>query len=62
MTIDEAIKALQQDLDDPGTVDYNWRAKAQELGIEALKAILLAREGNYAAFKLPLPGETKEVK
>ena len=39
MTIDEAIKALRQDLDDPGSVDYDWRAKAQELGIEALKRI-----------------------
>jgi len=31
-----------------------------QLGIEALRVIPRAREGDYASFKLPLPGETEE--
>ncbi len=62
MTLDEAIQILEDiPLQKPqylGKVSMG----AIKLGIEALKAILEAREGNYASFKLLLPGETKEGK
>ncbi len=60
MTIDEAIDRLQRDLEDPGSVDYNDRAKAQQLGIEALKLVMKDRDGSYHLLPLLLPGETKE--
>lgn len=40
-------KALDKDMKD-----------AFNLGIEAIKAVQKAREGDYASFKFPLPGET----
>ena len=57
MLIDKAIEILEDLL----TSDPQWppddRIDAVKLGIEALRAIPKAREGNYAAFKRPLPGE-----
>lgn len=60
MTIDEAIKGLRDEVieaEDEGALRVVAYLK---LGIEALRVILKAREGNYASFKLPLPGETEK--
>ena len=60
MKIEEAIRLLQKDLDDPGCVDIMDLNKAQELGIEALKWRQLM-ELDYGSWCGPLlPGETKE--
>lgn len=60
MTIDEAIEILR-DLDTTlSQSDPELRREAVQLGIAALRAIQMAREGAHVAFKLPLPGETKK--
>lgn len=60
MTLQEAIKLLKQDLDDPGSVDILDLNKAQELGIEALKEIKAARAYSLNWVNDLLPSETKE--
>ena len=60
MNMDKAIKLLQRDLDDFGFVDYNDRAKAQELGIEAMTYIKLLRQTNPQDVPALFRGETKE--
>lgn len=62
MKLEKAIELLQQDLNDPGSVDYNDRAKAQELGIEAIKALKANRDKAFGAFLGTLPGETRDEK
>ena len=57
MTIDEAIKLLQRDLDDLGCVDILDLNEAQQLGIAALVRIKTLRNENGAA-NYPLVGET----
>ncbi len=60
MTIDEAIKLLRLDLKNPGSTDYNDRAKARKLGIEALEFFKEFQKitGNHQDARLP--GETKK--
>ena len=60
MKLEKAIELLQQDLDEPGSVDYDDRATAQELGIEAMKAILKLRHFPFPEELLKLPGETQD--
>ena len=60
MKLEKAIELLKQDLDDPGSVDYNDRAAAQELGIEALKYVLEIRGLGHVFTIPPLPGETED--
>lgn len=60
MTLEKAIELLQLDLDDPGSVPIEDLNQAQELGIEALKAIQLSRTVyTFEIYEL-LPGETEE--
>lgn len=59
MRIKKAIKVLKSILDYVTPGDPPEEHDAIKLSIEALEAILLAREGSYASFKLLLPGETK---
>ena len=60
MTIDEAIKILRQDIDDPGSVAIEDVNTAEELGIEALKLFSGIEPWHLIARPLSLPGETKE--
>lgn len=57
MNLEKAIKLLQLDLDDPGCVPIEDLNKAQELGIEALRAIQKARKGVLIDNVGRLPGE-----
>jgi len=60
MTIDEAIKVLQEDYDSLGDDEKNTFSGAQLLGIEALKRVKNLR--TYPKFRGDsiLPGETPE--
>ena len=60
MENNEAIHLLQQDLDDPGSVDIQALNKEQELGIEALKRIKKSRGDASRYYIGYLPGETEE--
>lgn len=60
ITIDKAIEILSEKVKHPYIRTRLAYPDALKLGIEALKVTLKAREGNYASFKLLLPGETKE--
>lgn len=62
MSIDEAIKLLQKDLDDPGSVDIMDLNKAQELGIKALKRISAMRKGYRDRETDLLESETSNAK
>jgi len=58
MTIDEAIKLIQEDADDE---DVNWDSplgRAYKLSFEALKEVKKARYGDPALDGELLPGET----
>ena len=60
MKLEEAIKLLQRDIDNPGSVDIMDVNQAKELGIEALKWRALM-EHDYGSWCGPLlPGETEE--
>ena len=62
MTIDEAIKLIQADIDDE---DVEWSSplgEAYKLGFEALKIIRHIREIDIPCSIGTLPGETKEIK
>lgn len=59
MTLGKAIELIQQDLDDPGSVDIMDLDEAQRLSIEAMKRVKQERTG-YETYALDLlPGETK---
>lgn len=60
MKIEEAIKLLQRDFDDPGSVAIEDLNQAQELGIEALKFRQACKKRGNRFATFPLPGETKE--
>ena len=60
ITIDEAIRLLQGDIDDPGSVAIEDVNKAEELGIEALKVRQAFIEKYGYENYILLPGETKE--
>ena len=59
MTISEAIRLLQKDIDDPGSVDIMDVAEAEKLGIEALKRIKACREPEGGSPLPLLKGETE---
>lgn len=60
MTLSKAIELLEQELKDPGSVDPADLRKAQELGLEALKAEKRRRHLYlWHEFNL-FPGETKK--
>jgi len=60
MTKNEAIRLLQSDIDDPGSIDILELEDAERLGIEALKWRKLM-ENDYGSWVGPLlPGETEE--
>ena len=60
MTLTKAIELLALDLADPGSVPIEDLNSAQELGIEALKAVRDERIDGYYPDDFLLPGETKE--
>ena len=60
MTIDEATKLIQADIDDK---DGEWNSplgEAYELSFEALKWVQKERPNLYGKYPPLLPGETKE--
>ena len=59
MTIDQAIKLLQADIDNPGSVAIEDVNKAETLGIEALKRVRDNRGECYTPISVKLPGETE---
>ena len=60
MKIEEAIKLLQADIADPGSVDIRDLCRAQSLGIEALKQVQQLRVYAKDLFLPLLPDETKD--
>ena len=60
MKIDKAIELLQLDIDDPGSVDLMDVNKAEQLGIEALKAVKRIVSTLPAWKGFTLPSQTKE--
>lgn len=60
MTLVEAIRLNQKDLDDPGSVDILDLNKAQALGIEAMKRVAGNRKYPQPTVYPLLPGETKD--
>lgn len=60
MTLEKAIEIKEIEHKEPGTVSYNDYEVADQLSIEALKAIQLKREFDPSAAIGWLPGETKE--
>lgn len=60
MTIDEAVKLIQADIDDE---DVDWDSplgRAYKLSFEALKLISQERPEGLTCIPRPLPGEDKE--
>lgn len=60
MTLKKAKELLQQDLDDPGSVDITDLNQAQTIGIEAIAYILKERYANFPHHIPILKGETKD--
>jgi len=60
MTIEKAIELIQQDLDDPGSVDIMDLHEAQRLSIAATKRLQDMRISPCTTADETLPGETKE--
>ena len=60
MTLTEAIRLMQKDIDLPGSVDILDLYKAESLGIEALKRILKERLSGSGEDWGHLSGETKD--
>ena len=59
MTLEEAIKILRSDIDDPGSIDIMDVNQAEELGIEALKFYQSVKAWMERFTTYLLPGETK---
>lgn len=59
MTLEKAVQLIQQDLDDPGSVDILDLNQAHRLALKALQAIRTGREDYYEAGGHLLPGETE---
>ena len=60
MTIDEAIKLIQKDIDDENVAWDSSLGIAYKLSFEALKEVKKARAGDPALDGELLPGETEE--
>jgi len=60
MTLDEAIRRLQEDIDSIGDDEIDTLTKAEMLGIEALRRELDNRSGSKYVIVKSLKGETKE--
>lgn len=60
MTLEVAIKLLNKDLDDPGSVDIMDLNKAQQLSIEGLERLENARRIYPNPTTGFLPSETRE--
>ena len=60
MKLEEAIKLLQRDIDNPGSVDIMDVNQAEKLLIKAGKRELQWRKDNGCQNSDLLPGETKE--
>lgn len=60
MTIEEAIKILEDKDGAYSRSSYEERLTAKGLGIEAMKYIQAARTVAVLSVNYPLPGETKE--
>jgi len=60
MTLDEAIKYLEQEVEFRHFLDIEPLGKAMQLGIEALKRLKKYRRGRLLFHPDPLPGETEE--
>ena len=59
MKIDEAIRLLRSDIDNPGSVDIQDLNQAEQLGIEALGQFVLLRKAFPIFMYALLPGETE---
>ena len=60
MTIDEAIKSIEDDLEDNPLITGCRLERAKKLGIEALKKLKYDREPGNRPLYDKLPGETKD--
>jgi len=60
MNISKAIEIKERTGDEFLNTDPDEIDEAEELSIEALKAIEVYRSANESWLSLPLPGETKE--
>ncbi len=59
MTVEKAIQLIQQDLDDPGSVDILDLNQAHRLALEALKRLDNLRAAQQYIGKPLLKGETQ---
>lgn len=58
MTLDEAIKLIQEDIDDK-SIDWDTPlGEAYKMSFEALKRVKDTRKRSVYAIRAPLPGET----
>jgi len=60
MTVDEAIRDLQDRIDGEFCIKDVDNCDDMKLGIEALKLVKVVRDSPYCPIHLDLPGETKE--
>lgn len=60
MTIDEAIKLIQKDIDDNYFEEGSPLETATQLGIEALRAVQFWNHKQLPQFQIHLSGETRD--
>ena len=60
MTLDEAIRLLNLDIESAYSTPPADLDKAEQLGIEAMKQIKSFRDTGIAGYIPPLPGETED--
>jgi len=60
MTITEATRLLQEDLDNPGCVPIERLNQAQTLGIEALQHLYSQNDPDHQMMRHRLPSETED--